>query len=103
MKAHSLFSPCHEGENDGPLCVCVLLSCVQLFATPWTVVLQLFCPWNSPGKNTGVSGHSLLYGILPVQGSSLGLPFCSQNLYHLSHLGSLDLCEVAEFKYWFLK
>ena len=27
-----------------------LLSCVQLFVTPWTVTL---CPWNFPGKNTG--------------------------------------------------
>ena len=36
------------------------LSRVQLCATPWTVARQLPCPWNSPGKNTGVGSHSLL-------------------------------------------
>ena len=25
------------------------------------------CPWNSPGKNTGVGWHSLLQGIFPTQ------------------------------------
>ena len=29
---------------------------------------RLLCPWNSPGKNTGVSSHSLFQGILPTQG-----------------------------------
>jgi len=28
----------------------------------------LFCPLNSPGKNTGVDSHSLLQGIFPTQG-----------------------------------
>ena len=36
------------------------LSHVQLFATPWTVVCQALCPWNSSGKNTGVGCHTLL-------------------------------------------
>ena len=31
---------------------------------------RLLCPWNSPGKNTGVGSHSLLQGILPTQGSN---------------------------------
>ena len=39
-----------------------------LFATPWTVAPQVFCPWDSPGKNTGVGSHSLLQGILPDPG-----------------------------------
>ena len=29
------------------------------------------CPWDSPGKNTGVDSHSLLQGILDVKGSLL--------------------------------
>ena len=37
-----------------------LLSCVQLFVTPWTVAHQAPRPWVSPGKNTGVGCHSLL-------------------------------------------
>ena len=38
------------------------LSHVRLFVTPWAVVHRLLCPWNSPGKNTGVGSHSLLQG-----------------------------------------
>ena len=34
---------------------------------------RLLCPWNSPGKNTGVGCHSLLQGIVPNQGSNPGL------------------------------
>ena len=41
---------------------------------------RLLCPWEAPGKNTGVGGHSLLQGIFPTQGSSLGLPRCGQFL-----------------------
>ena len=34
------------------------------------------CPWNFPGKNTGVVCHFLLQGIFPTQGSNPGLPHC---------------------------
>ena len=33
----------------------------------------LLCPWNSPGKNTGVSCHFLLQGIFLTQGLNSGL------------------------------
>ena len=49
---------------------------------------RLLCPWNSPGKNTGLGCHSLLQGIFPTQGLNLGLLHCRQILYHLSHQGS---------------
>ena len=45
---------------------------------------RLFCPRNSPGKNTGVGSHVLLQGIFPTQGLNLGLPHCRQILYCLS-------------------
>ena len=45
---------------------------------------RLLCPWNSPGKNTGVGCHSLLQGIFPTQGWNPGLPHCRQILYHFS-------------------
>ena len=35
---------------------------------------RLLCPWNSPGKNTGVGCHFLLQGIFPTQGLNLGPP-----------------------------
>ena len=31
------------------------------------------CPWDSPGKNTGVDSHSLLQGIFLTQGLNPGL------------------------------
>ena len=34
---------------------------------------RLFCPWNSPGKNTGVGCRFLLQGIFPTWGSNPGL------------------------------
>ena len=40
------------------------------FVTIWTVASSLLCPWDSPGKNTGVGGHALLQGIFPSQGSN---------------------------------
>ena len=49
------------------------------------------------GKNTGVDCHSLLQGIFPTQGSNLGLLHCRQILYHLSHLGSCDICSDTCF------
>ena len=52
---------------------------------------RLLCPWNSPVKNTGVSSHSLLQGIFPIQGSNLRLPHCRQILYCLSCQGSPDI------------
>ena len=53
--------------------VCVRLS-VLLFVTPWTVRTRLLCPWDSPGKNTGVGCHALFQGIFLTQGSNPGLP-----------------------------
>ena len=49
---------------------------------------RLLCPWDSPGKNTGVGCHALLQEIVPTQGLNLGPLHCRQILYHLSHQGS---------------
>ena len=46
---------------------------------------RLLCPWDFPGKSTGVGCHFLLQRIFPTQGSNLGLLHCRQRLYHLSH------------------
>ena len=53
--------------------VCKLFSHVWLFAVPWTIAIRLLCPWNSPGKNTGVGCHSLSHGIFWTQGLNLVL------------------------------
>ena len=39
---------------------------------------RLFCPWNSPGKNTAVGCHSLLQEIFLIQELNLGLLHCRQ-------------------------
>ena len=43
------------------------LNHVWLFSISST---RLFCPWNFPGKNTGVGCHFLLKGIFLTQGSN---------------------------------
>ena len=58
-----------------------LLSCVRLFATPWTFL----------GQNTGVGSLSLLQGIFPTQGLNPGFPHCRQTLYCLNYLKFLQL------------
>ena len=54
---------------------------------------RLLCPWDSPGKSTGVGCHFLLWGIFPAQRSNprlLRLLHCRRILYH-QHLGSFHL------------
>ena len=50
-------------------CVVIFMfqSC-QSLCDPW-----LLCPWDSPGKNTGVDCHALLQGFFLTQGSNLHL------------------------------
>ena len=66
------------------------LSCVRLFAIPWIdqKSTRLLCPWDFPGKSTGVGCHFLLQGIFPTQESNPGPPHGRQTLYCLSHQGS---------------
>ena len=59
------------------------------FLLLWTVAARLLCPWDFPGKNTGVGCHVLLQGIFLTQGSKLCLLHCTQILYPLSHLGTV--------------
>ena len=49
--------------------------------TPWSVPARLLCPWNSPGKNTGVGCHFLLQGIflIKTQRSNWCLLHCKQS------------------------
>ena len=63
-------------KHDVLSCFC----CVPLFAPP-------LCPWDSPGKNTGVGYHALLQGIFLTQGLNphlLWLLHCRQILYCLA-------------------
>ena len=48
---------------------------------------RLLCPWDFPGRSTGVGCHALFQGIFPTQGWNLSFLHCRQTLYHLSHQG----------------
>ena len=49
---------------------------------------SVLCPWNSPGKNTGVGCHFLFQGFFLTQEWNPGLQSRRQILYSLSHHGS---------------
>ena len=57
-----------KSESDSGLVVSDSLQAHGLWPT------RLLCPWDSPGKNTGVGGLSLLPGILPTQVTEPGSP-----------------------------
>ena len=59
-------------------CVCVLVaqSCTTLCDPMDCNLPGSLCPWDSPGKNTGVGCRSLLRRIFPTQGLNLGLLYC---------------------------
>ena len=68
--------------------VCSVTSVVSNILQPHGLQpTRLLCPWDFPGKNTGVGCHFLLHGIFPTQGSNphlLGLLHCRQILYSLA-------------------
>ena len=51
------------------ICYCVSHSVMPDSVTPMDYSpARLLCPWDSPGKNTGVGCHALLQGIFLMQG-----------------------------------
>ena len=70
-----------ENESVGPS---VVSDSVQPHGLQPT---SLLCPWNSPGKNTGVGSHSLLQGIFLTQGLNLPLVHWQEffNLQNICH------------------
>ena len=53
------------------ICVLGMFSCSVVSDSLWTHGLlpaRLLCPWDFPGKNTGVGYHALLQGIFLTQG-----------------------------------
>ena len=53
-------------------CMLSRFSRVQLCVPHRQQPTRLLCPWDSPGKNTGVGSLSLLQGIFPTKGSNPG-------------------------------
>ena len=92
VKAHSngwdLRSPLRRPEVEHGVC---MFSCVRLCDPRGLQPLRLLCPWNFPGKNTGMTCHFLLQRHFLTQGSNL----C---LFHLLHSQAdyLPLCHLID-------
>ena len=87
LLGHVRFHPYGQPHFSHPISASVLVSqSCQTLCDPLDYSSWLPCPWNSPGKNTGVGCHSLLQGIFPTQELILQ---CRQILYHVSHQRSL--------------
>ena len=72
------------------LCVCMCVSCLVVSDSSWPHGLlpaRLLCPWDSPGKNTGVGCHALLQEVFFIQGLNPALLHWRWILYRLSHQG----------------
>ena len=67
---------------------CYCLSHSVVSDSLWSHGLQpasLLCPWDSPGKNTGVGCHALLQGSFPNPGIEPRSPTLRADSYHLNH------------------
>ena len=53
---------------------------------------RLLCPWDFPGKNTGVGCHLLLQGIFPTQGLNLPLLYWQADSLPLKAVLSVGKC-----------
>ena len=78
--------PCCSGPTRESK-VCVLSHSVMPDSLPphGLQPSRLLCPWDLPGKNTGMGCHFLLQGIFLTQGLNQSLLHCRQILYHLSY------------------
>ena len=75
LMMYSAYKLNKQGDNIQPWHGVITKSCSTLVIA-WTVVLQLFYPWDLLGKNTGVGCHFLLLRVFPTQGSNLHLLHC---------------------------
>ena len=76
------------------MAVAQLLSHIQLLQPHGLQPARFLCPWDSPGKKTGVGCHFLLQGIFRTQGLNLGL---LQTLYLLTMRENLVWCPCLFF------
>ena len=61
-------STCHIESFQKSLLCCLVTKSYLPLCSPVDCSPRLLCPWDFPGKNTGVSCHFLLQGIFPTQG-----------------------------------
>ena len=95
---HSPYPQKEEGVKNKCMCACSVDSLWSHELRP----TKLLCPWDFPGKNTGVGCHFLLQGIFPAQRSDphlLYLLHWQAGSLLLSHVGSLKKQEVDTITY----
>ena len=88
------------------MCLYVLVTqlCLSLYDPMDCSLARLLCPWNSPGKYTGMGCHSLHQRMFLTQELNQDLLHCRQILYGLSHQGSqLNVLEQPKWKEIFIK
>ena len=69
-------SPSPSVSTKNVLYDCIINSCSvmsNVLKIEEVLLTRLLCPWNFPGKNTGVGCYFLLQQIFPTQGSKLSL------------------------------
>ena len=104
LRWNSLIQHCHiqnKAAPRPPQDMCVLAKSLQSCLTLRPHGLQpstVLCPWDFPGKNTGVGCHVLLQGIFQTQKSNPNL-FCIGRhvLYHQCHLESPRICVLNTY------
>ena len=89
-----LANPVHWNERQLSIFLRLCSVMFDFSVTLWTIACRLLCPWDSPGKNSGVCCHAFLPGSSPprdwacVSTAVKCLLRCRQILYLLSHWGS---------------
>ena len=82
-------------QPSGLSCPCGLLLHLGPPASP--AAACVLCPWDSPGKNTGVGYNSLLQKISSTQGANPDLLHCRWILYCISLQGTLILKHTRSY------
>ena len=74
-----------ECQHTRVCCRSLVASHVRLRLQP----ARLHCPWDLPGKKTGVGCHFLLQGIVPTQGSNPSFLHWQADSLPRSHQGNV--------------
>ena len=94
----------HWQSDSLPLLLLLLshFSRVQLCTTPYTAAHQAPCPWDFPGKNTGVGCHCLLHlyhwSLLNNKWGTMGQNSVSSSQSDMYHRSTVLRTLAASFK-----
>ena len=86
MTTSSIFNEMSQTAHvESKGCMCMLVTKLYLTLCDLMEPARLLCPWDSPGKSTGVGCHCLLQGNFPNQGSNPCLLHWQVGSLPLSH------------------